>query len=198
MPVAKSGVEETRERIYAAAREIYARKGSRGMTTRAVAEQAHVNEATLFRHFGTKQVLISSMLDRFSGATTVPDTLETIDRFDTIEEQLRVLAVSAIDAMRRKADLLKVAMAEELANPEGGTCVWRAPTATRERISAFFRGRIEAGELAGDADWLARAFMSLFFSYVMARTLWLELGEFGEDRAVANLVAIFLNGARAR
>ena len=59
--VSKPGVEETRLRILAAARELYARKGSRGTTTREVAELADVNEATLFCHFGTKGQLLAAM-----------------------------------------------------------------------------------------------------------------------------------------
>jgi AcrR family transcriptional regulator len=51
----KASPEDTRSRILAAAREIFALKGTRGTTTREVADRAGVNEATLFRHFGTKQ-----------------------------------------------------------------------------------------------------------------------------------------------
>jgi AcrR family transcriptional regulator len=48
-----AGVEDTRERILVAAREIFEHNGTRGTTTREVAERAGVNEATLFRHFGS-------------------------------------------------------------------------------------------------------------------------------------------------
>ena len=50
--------EETRERILTATREIIGRKGKRGATTREIADVAGVNEATLFRHFGTKEALL--------------------------------------------------------------------------------------------------------------------------------------------
>ena len=50
--------EETRERILVAARDVIGRKGKRGATTREIAEVAAVNEATLFRHFGTKEALL--------------------------------------------------------------------------------------------------------------------------------------------
>jgi len=62
--VVRSGsVEETRLRILSAARELFAQKGSRGTTTRQIAQRAGVNEATLFRHFGTKSQLLQAMLD---------------------------------------------------------------------------------------------------------------------------------------
>ena len=53
-----AGTEETRNRILAAARAVYEHNGTRGTTTREVAERAGVNEATLFRHFGSKAALL--------------------------------------------------------------------------------------------------------------------------------------------
>ena len=63
-----AGVEETRARILAAAREIFERNGTRGTTTREVAERAGVNEATLFRHFGSKRALLDAMREQACGA----------------------------------------------------------------------------------------------------------------------------------
>ena len=57
--------DETRARILAAARELFALKGTRGTTTREVADLAGVNEATVFRHFGTKHALLHAMLNQY-------------------------------------------------------------------------------------------------------------------------------------
>ena len=57
--------EETRERILVATREVIGRKGKRGATTREIAEVAGVNEATLFRHFGTKESLLGRLRAAF-------------------------------------------------------------------------------------------------------------------------------------
>ncbi len=194
---ANAGVEDTRLRILAAARSLYARKGSRGTTTREVATDARVNEATVFRHFGTKGQLISAMLDHFNDASSLPEALDGLNRYQTVEEQLYVLGSISIESMRRKEDLIKVAMAEEVTNPEGDKCAWRAPAATKESLTRYFAGKIDAGELRGDPLWLARIFMSLFFSYVMARRLWAESGDGAQEQAVKTMVDIFLDGARA-
>jgi AcrR family transcriptional regulator len=189
-------VEETRVRIMAAARELYATKGSRGTTTREVADRAGVNEATLFRHFGTKQQLISAMLDHYAGVTNFPEIIERVRKLPTIGEQLHALGLAAVEAIGRKHDLIKISMAEELTNPEGHNCAWRAPNEARRRLTQFFEEKVLAGELRGEPEWLARIFMSLFFSLVLARGIWDDEASVPEP-AVTKMVQVFLHGAGA-
>jgi AcrR family transcriptional regulator len=194
----KAGAGDTRVRILAATRALYASKGSRGTTTRQVADRAEVNEATVFRHFGTKQQLLGAMLEHYTGESQFPEAFERAKRCTTIEEQLCVLGQYAVEAMRRKEDLIKVALAEEITNPEGTTCCWRVPSATRERLTQFFAEKVAVGELHGEPTMLGLTFMSLFFSYVMARMLWAELADTPQEQIVAVMVGTFLNGARAK
>jgi AcrR family transcriptional regulator len=194
---AAPGAEDTRGRILAATRELYATKGTRGTTTREVAIRAGVNEATLFRHFGTKVQLISAMLDHYSGSSAVVDILEHVRSLPTIEARLNALALASVDSLRRKQDLIKISMAEQLTNPEGHSCAWRAPTAARVELTKFFAESVAAGELQGEPAWLSRVFMSMFFSLVVARGIW-EDEPVAPERAVSTMVDIFLNGARAR
>lgn len=55
-------MDDIRERILQAAARVYAEAGFRGATTRRVAQEAGVNEITLFRHFGTKEALVKAAL----------------------------------------------------------------------------------------------------------------------------------------
>jgi AcrR family transcriptional regulator len=49
-----------REKILDAALDVYGRMGFRGATTRMIAEEAGVNEVTIFRQFGSKSALIEA------------------------------------------------------------------------------------------------------------------------------------------
>jgi AcrR family transcriptional regulator len=49
---------DLRERILRAAAAVFAEEGFRGATTRRIAQEAGVNEITLFRHFGSKERLL--------------------------------------------------------------------------------------------------------------------------------------------
>lgn len=53
---------DTRSRLLAAAARVFARDGLNGATTRAIADEARVNEVTLFRHFQTKDRLLAAVV----------------------------------------------------------------------------------------------------------------------------------------
>lgn len=63
---------DTRQRLLDAAARIFARDGLAGATTRAIAQEARVNEVTLFRHFQTKDKLLAAVVGENFGAKTVP------------------------------------------------------------------------------------------------------------------------------
>jgi AcrR family transcriptional regulator len=58
----RRGSLSSRERILAAARELFAARGFKGTTTASIARQARLNEALIFRHFPAKRDLITAIL----------------------------------------------------------------------------------------------------------------------------------------
>lgn len=57
-------VDETEQKILDAALKIFAEKGYKGATTRAIAAKAEVNDSTLFRKFENKENLYDMILAR--------------------------------------------------------------------------------------------------------------------------------------
>ena len=55
-----------RERILAAARDLFYRHGIRAVGVEAIAEAAATNKMTLYRHFGSKDELISAYLTQLA------------------------------------------------------------------------------------------------------------------------------------
>jgi AcrR family transcriptional regulator len=68
-------MSDTRERLLDAACIVIAARGFRGATTRAIADEAGVNEVTLFRHFPSKADLLVAAFEREVSAFA-PDTLQ--------------------------------------------------------------------------------------------------------------------------
>ena len=55
-------LKPAKERLLAAATRVFARDGLDGATTRAIAQEAGVNEVTLFRVFGSKKKLLAEVV----------------------------------------------------------------------------------------------------------------------------------------
>jgi AcrR family transcriptional regulator len=55
-------MSDTRERLLEVTARIFAEAGYHGTTTRRIAQEAEINEVTLFRHFKTKEALIQQAL----------------------------------------------------------------------------------------------------------------------------------------
>jgi len=60
----KSNNTSSRERIILAAKHLFARNGYENASTVAIARQAGTSESQLMKHFGSKQGLLSAILDR--------------------------------------------------------------------------------------------------------------------------------------
>lgn len=63
---------ERREELLRAAARVYAQHGYRGSTTRRIADEAGVNEITIFRQFGTKDALIHEAIATCGGDAPAP------------------------------------------------------------------------------------------------------------------------------
>jgi AcrR family transcriptional regulator len=61
-PTAEARESPPRERILAAARDLFYRHGIRAVGVEAIAEAASTNKMTLYRHFGSKDELIAAYL----------------------------------------------------------------------------------------------------------------------------------------
>ena len=103
MPVGKREVSTA---LLAAATELFAERGPGAVTVREVAARANVNHGLVHRHFGSKEALVSAVLDNLVTelrATFADRLLEGASRaqlFDAIAENdhyWRVLARSLLD-----------------------------------------------------------------------------------------------------
>jgi len=191
-----AGVEETRARILTATREIFERNGTRGTTTREVAERAGVNEATLFRHFGSKAALIGAMREESCGLEAFRNLLIGLDGAD-IAADVKTLAQHAVGIMAGQRALLCIALAEDAI--EGGTAdfdapEWRGPQRVLGLLVEYFAARVAEKRIVGEPSLLARTFMGMMFQLVVARKLW---GNDPTDRETIDaIVDLFLNGVQ--
>jgi AcrR family transcriptional regulator len=190
--------EETRERILCAAREVIAKKGKRGATTREIADVAGVNEATLFRHFGTKEALMVAVAQHFCPSGMLRGIAAELD--GEIADDLVTLARFMREQMASQMDMIRWSLVEmEYEADIFASTAWRPQLAMLETMRDFMSRRVAKGELRGDPEKLAMVFMGLIFMHVLGSKKFpdSQLHSGSPDSALSFYVDIFLNGVRS-
>lgn len=191
-------MSSSRDRILEAAARVYAEQGFRGATTRRIADEAGVNEITVFRHFGSKDALLQEALRvRASHPSRVELPAEPRDP----EAELTAWAAAEIADMRGCRALIRRTMSEMGERPEIIECTSAGPLEAKERLCGYVaalrrRGLVAAaGGPAQQREWDAAAvgmFMGALFSDAMWRDVMPEMFLTSAERAPAMYVRIFL------
>jgi AcrR family transcriptional regulator len=191
--------EETRERILVAARDVIGRKGKRGATTREIADVAGVNEATLFRHFGTKEALLVACAQHFCGYLELADVSAQLT--GDLRDDLLALARLMLSRFESLQDMIRWSLVEQDYEKDiFAETAWRPQLAIVGVMTAFMRRRIDAGELEGDAQKLALVFLGLIFMHALGSKKFPDspLHRGDPEDALRFYVNVFLNGVSKR
>ena len=92
---------DRRLQIMKVAKELFARRGFDGTTTRQIADKAKVNEAIIFRHFPTKQDLYWAIIEHECEMGAFQRALET--RLKSGESDREIFSGIAEDSLHRRA-----------------------------------------------------------------------------------------------
>jgi AcrR family transcriptional regulator len=187
---------DSRERILEAAGRIYAQYGFRGATTRLIAQEAGVNEVTLFRLFGSKAQLFDELLQKQLHSSTFP-TLPDEPGGDP-EREVTEWCTALFAQMRASRSFLRKMIGETEERPEAARSACVGPHCAGRSLERYVE-RLRARGLADpDADCRTAIsmFMSALFGDVMVREAMEEhFFPEPEDEAPARYVATFLRAA---
>lgn len=148
---------DTRTELLKAAAAVFAQHGSRGSTTRRIAEAAGVNEVTLFRYFGSKDALLQEAI---AGADESPSTALPDIPGDP-EAELTEWCGALMERLRSKRSIIRKCMSEMEEKPEMITTAVRTPVRAAHDLAAYLRKLKTQGRAEGEVDVLAAAAMLL-------------------------------------
>ena len=181
----------TRDHILAAAAHLYGEHGYRGTTTRRIAEEAGVNEVTLFRLFGTKTALLEEAIREHSQLRTVP--LPDVPRDP--EGELIVWASAQHRGLTTCRSMIRKAMAEmeERRAPE---CMAEGPTGAGKLLRGYIERLEEHGFIPGGQNTIAGSamLMGALFADAMGRDLMPAMFPHPVQSALTAYVQLFLRG----
>ena len=159
----------SRERILEAAGRVYAKHGFRGATTRLIANEAGVNEVTLFRTFGSKSALIDAVLCQQHASAPQPELPDA--PVDPLAE-LTAWVQTNLERVREIRPLLIHSMGEIDERPEAAEFACRGRQMVHESITRYIRALQDHGmaDLDADADTAAVMLVGTVMSDAIARS----------------------------
>jgi AcrR family transcriptional regulator len=184
---------DIRDKILAAAVQVYAETGFRGATTRRIAAEAGVNEITLFRHFGSKLALLSEAIGaagREVAAASLPQSPAHP------QEELTAWARSHIELLRRKRALIRTCMGDFEEHPEMMPPCGSPAAQAAQALCVYIESLRRAGftSAAVDSGAAATMLMGALFADAMGRDLMPDMDRGTPEEGVAEYVRIFLRG----
>ena len=149
---------DTRTELLKAAAAVFAQHGSRGSTTRRIAEAAGVNEVTLFRYFGSKEALLQEAIAQSAdGAPSITLPEAPVDP----EAELTEWCGTVMERLRAKRSIIRQCMSEMDERPEMITTAVSTPVRAAGDLYAYLRKLKSLGLTHTEFDVAAAGSMML-------------------------------------
>ena len=163
-----------RDQLLEAAVRLYAEVGYRGATTRRIAQEAGVNEVTLFRQFGSKDALLNEAIARVGGEMTA-HSLPAEPRHPGPE--LLAWARAQLTHMRDRRSLIRTCMGEIEEHPGIISAIDKPPARAAGDLVRYLRRLRELGltRRRFDERVAAAMLMGALFGDAMGRDILPEM-----------------------
>lgn len=190
----------TRQRLIDAALELFTSQGVTETTTRQIAELAHVNEVTLFRHFGNKYGLLLAVIEDSAVFTQLGESLvEQANQSSSVSQALKDYARGRLQALSSIPELVRSLVGEAgQYSAAHRQALGQGFTQANRYVAEYLATVIHRGQLHTrlSPEKLASLLNGMLLGYFVIE-LTSEFHEpwDGRDDFLENLVELFLHGA---
>jgi len=182
----------SREKLLEAAMRVFAESGFRGATTRRIAEEAGVNEVTLFRLFKSKTALINEAA-KLHARLRMEHALPVHPQDP--QRELTDWCAAQLGFLKKSRALIRKCMAELEEHPEMGDCMRHGPASSHTQIRRYAHALASENGTDISADLIDVActmLMGALFADAMGRDFMPRLYPQPEGRAPARYARMFL------
>lgn len=147
---------ETKDALLEVAGRLFAEHGWRGATTRRIAEEAGVNEVTLFRQFGSKELLLRAAIQRAAGvgpAAALPSSPRQL------RTELREWAGAVHAHVVTKRKMIRTALAEFEEHPDLAPVSCEGSMQAMTQLVEYFTKARASGLIANEGSLEGAAVM---------------------------------------
>lgn len=188
---------DVREALLRAAVKVFAETGTRGATTRRIAQEAKVNEVTLFRHFKSKDDLLKAALQLF--ATEASSRSLPADPVHPRAELLEWCRAHHRELYKVRT-LIRRSMAEFGEHPENCTHGMKASVQIANDLAEYLRRMKALGMTSGTWDERAATamLMGALFTDALGRDSMPERYPYSMRDSIEHYVDLLLSAIGAR
>jgi AcrR family transcriptional regulator len=191
---------ERRRVIIEAALTLFARNGFRGTTTKEIALAAGCSEATVFKHFATKDELYSAILETHAGIEeTLAQARQVAGRKDDAGV-LRAVGLKGLTQMEHDSSLMRLLLFSALeGHPLAQTFFESKVQGLHEFLSSYIEARIADGAFRPvNALVAARAFVGMVVHYILLHEIYGVKRPPGctPEQVVDTFITLFCDGVK--
>ncbi len=189
--------DERRRQIALTAASLFAKRGFNGVTTREIANACNVNEALIFRHFPHKEDLYTEIINQKISIQPCSFDQEAA-RLGDDKRVFGSVARFMLAQVEQDNTFLRLLLYSALEGHDLSNLFLSSRTSVLvDYLFSYVEKRISEGGFKDIRPAVViRAFIGMFFHFIMARELFRfppQL-EVSKDEAVENFVDIFLKG----
>jgi AcrR family transcriptional regulator len=190
--------EERRRVIVEAAVALFSQKGFRGTTTKEIAETAGCSEATIFKHFATKDELYSAILEAKS---RIEETLAKAAHAAASKDDVGVFRAVGLESLIRTEQdpsLMRLLLFSALEGHDLSHLFFESKVrGLHEFLSGYIKDRIADGAFQPvDPLLAARGFVGMIAHYLLIHEIFEVKRPAGllPEHVVDTFVRLFLQG----
>ncbi|MFW3146908.1 MAG: TetR/AcrR family transcriptional regulator [Thermoplasmatota archaeon] len=186
---------DTRTRMIRAAMELFSKLGYGSTTTRAIAEKAGVNELTIFRNFGSKENLLSEVIDYYFDEKDMKEHI-AFELTGELRPDLNKFIASMRENLRNRRQLFRLVLREASVNEIVAGKLSSFPVLMKGFIIARL-SEIMKGKSREDIDIeTAGVFLASYFIRSEMMRIMIGTDPFHEidENRTKDVLEIFLNG----
>ncbi len=197
--------DERRQQILEVAMHLFSQFGFAGTTTKRIAEESGVSEATVFKHFANKEELYADMLDHKACSHGLEDPFSDIADQIKGKDDFGVFYGIALNALKHHEDdreFIRLLLHAALEGHELSKMFFESYVkGMYEFIGSYIESRQNDGALRKMEPRVAvRSFIGMIIHHSLNKTLWDTenvILNISNEEAAAEFATVFLDGIRS-
>lgn len=185
---------QTADKIIHATTILLKKHGYNGVTTKAIAAEAQVNETTIFRHFGSKQGIVEAIVDKHSYLPQFEKLLREEAADDPRSDLLKVCE-HYLQFFQQNADIILIGFRDKGLVPKLDKKLSQLPLQLQALLTEYFE-RLKQNEMieVEDAQLVAMSFLSMCYGFQTGILMHSASLKVDERKFYRHSVELFVKG----